>query len=122
MTFYGHDSDVEELHGMLLKMKCHVWFFIKIIFADEEIKERKCNHKKDKCGCYLALVEEKSLSDYRLKKYEEKQHIFIETLQKAVLQIIGMTTDDALVIELTKLGMCIVILSHDILYNHNNNV
>lgn len=69
---------------------------------------KDCDHSKDRCGCYLALLEEKSLLDYKLKKYQSKQTDFLEALRKAVLETVQITNDEAIIIELTKLGKIVL--------------
>jgi hypothetical protein len=63
------------------------------------------DHAKDKCGCYLALVEEKALAEYKYAKLCERQQKFLVTIRQAILETTTLARDDALILELTKMGM-----------------
>ena len=63
-----------------------------------------CYHSRDKCGCYAALQEEKSMLEYRLGKFHEKQQNFLENIRQTIVEATTLSRDTKLILELTKLG------------------
>jgi len=64
-----------------------------------------CLHTKDKCGCYAALQEEKSMLEYRLGKFYEKQQNFLEQIRLTIVEATTLSKEKELIIALNKLGI-----------------